>query len=94
MRTQNSKLYKLNAVLLILMIFIGLIFSACEKETEYFQQIQLKLKSLILDLKEELLLAQNHEVFIRVPEGAVLEPTEIMISYKKGVKYESYILME
>ena len=93
MRTQKSKLYKLNAVLLILMIFIGLAFSACEKETDIFPTNTTEAEVFNIGPEGGIILAQNHEVFIRVPEGAFLEPTEIMISHKKGVKYESYILM-
>lgn len=96
MRTQTIQLLKLKAGLLIIMTFICLVFSACEKYPQYDKTIDNNPNTEIFTIGPEgtTITAHNNEVFIRIPEGAVVVPTELKINYKKGVKYESYILME
>lgn len=96
MRTQKIKLPKSRAGLFFIMILIGLVFSACEKYPKYDITLNDNTEAEVFTIGPEgaTITALNNEVFIRIPEGAVVETTELRINYKKGVKYESYILME
>lgn len=96
MKTQKIKLPKSIAGLFFIMILIGLLFSSCEDYPKHGTTLDDNTEAEIFTIGPEgaIILAQNNEVFIRIPEGAVVVPTELKINYKKGVKYESYILME
>ena len=96
MRTQKFNIVKFKADLFFILAFIGLVFSACEKYPQYDKVIldNPEPETYTIGPEGGIITAQNNEVFIRIPEGAVVAPTELKINYKKGVKYESYVLME
>lgn len=91
MKTQKFTFQRLRAGLLALFMIIVLAFPACEKEEFNFATEKPEIFSI--GPEGGIILAQNTEVFLRVPEGAVAAPAKIIISHKRGVKYESNILM-
>lgn len=91
MKTQKNKSNCFKASTFITLVIIGLLISACEKEE--FNLASDKPEIFSIGPEGGIILAQNTEVFLRVPEGAVAAPAKIIISHKRGVKYESNILM-
>ncbi|MDX2444700.1 MAG: hypothetical protein QNK30_12955 [Bacteroidales bacterium] len=93
MKTQKIKSLILKAGFLLSLFVICILFTACPPSQE-----------IVIDAPEPevysigpeggIILSQNNQVFIRVPEGAILVPTEMKINYKGGIKYGSYILMD
>jgi hypothetical protein len=97
MKTKKSKLQYFKAGTLISLVVIGLLFSACEKLPEgrdYYPDERPEAETYMVSPDGTTIIAQKGEVYIEIPKGAVLVPTELKINYKKDVQYDSYILMD
>lgn len=95
MRTQRFKFLKFNARLIFSLFLLGLVFSACTPnpyESEVIDD-RMKPETYMIGPEGATINAQNNEIFISIPEGAVIAPTELIVSFKKNGKNGSYILM-